>query len=106
MTSNLAVRTVLTVLTGSLFVAIAAAAQAQQQRAAAVEVTHAEVRQLAPSVRATGVVQSRAAADLAAAVAGRLEWVADPGTFVEANAVVARIDVTDQRLARAEQSAR
>ena len=34
------------------------------------------------------------------------EWVADPGTFVEANAVVARIDVTDQRLARAEQSAR
>lgn len=81
-------------------------AVAQQQRPAAVEVTRAEVRQLAPTVRATGVVQARQAADLAAGVAGRLEWVADPGTVADENTVVARIDVSELRLARAEQAAR
>ena len=93
-------------LLGSLGLAIAIGAQAQQQRPAAVEITHAEVRQLSPSVRATGVVQSRDAADLAAAVAGRIEWVAEPGTLAEANGVVARLDVTGVKLLRAEQAAR
>ena len=55
-----------------------------QERPSAVVVAHAQIRQLAPVVNATGIVQSRAAADLAAAVAGRLEWVAEPGTVAEA----------------------
>ncbi len=51
----------------SLGVLIAAAAAAQpQERPASVQVSRAQVRQLAPSVHATGLVQSRAAADLAA----------------------------------------
>jgi RND family efflux transporter MFP subunit len=71
-----------------------------------VEIARAEVRELAPSVRATGIVRSRAAADLAAAVGGRLEWVAEPGTAVKAGSVVARLDARELELARAEQAAR
>ena len=81
-------------------------AQAPQERPAPVEIARAEVRELAPSVHATGIVRSRAAADLAAAVAGRLQWVAEPGTAVTAGQVVARLDTRELSLARAEQAAR
>ena len=91
----------------SLGVLIAAAAAAQpQERPASVQVSRAQVRQLAPSVHATGLVQSRAAADLAAGVGGRLQWVAEPGTSVSAGDLVARMDVRELSLARAEQAAR
>jgi len=80
--------------------------QAQQERPSPVQVARAEVRQLAPSVRATGIVRSRSAADLAAAVAGRLEFVAEPGTALKAGALVARLDSRELALARAEQAAR
>jgi RND family efflux transporter MFP subunit len=85
---------------------LAAPSLAQQERPSPVQVAHAEVRELAPSVHATGIVRSRAAADLAAAVAGRLLWVAEPGTAVAAGAVVARLETRELSLARAEQSAR
>jgi RND family efflux transporter MFP subunit len=81
-------------------------ALAQQERPAPVEVARAEVRQLAPSVLATGIVRSRAAADLAAAVAGRLQFVAEAGTAVKAGQVVARLDTREMSLVRAEQAAR
>jgi RND family efflux transporter MFP subunit len=81
-------------------------ALAQQDRPAPVQVARAEVRELAPSVRATGIVRSRAAADLAAAVGGRLQWVAEPGTVVSAGQLVARLDSRELSLARAEQAAR
>jgi RND family efflux transporter MFP subunit len=71
-----------------------------------VQVAHAQVRELAPIVRAAGLVRSRASADLASAVAGRLEWVAEPGTTVDAGALVARLDTRQLALARAEQAAR
>lgn len=72
----------------------------------AVKTARAELRAIAPSVTVTGVVQSRAAADLAAPVAGRLLWVAEPGTVVKAGDVVARFDIEELQLQRAEQSAR
>lgn len=72
----------------------------------AVRVSRAELRAIAPSVTVTGVVQSRAAADLAAPVAGRLLWVAEPGTAVKAGDVVARFDIEELQLQRAEQQAR
>ena len=81
-------------------------ARAQQDRPSPVQVARAEVRELAPSVRATGIVRSRAAADLAAAVGGRLQWVAEPGTVVKAGQQVARLDSRELSLARAEQAAR
>lgn len=73
---------------------------------AAVKVSRAELRAIAPSVTVTGVVQSRSAADLAAPVAGRLLWVAEPGTVVKAGDVVARFDIEELQLQRAEQQAR
>lgn len=81
-------------------------ADAQPEKSSPVEIARAEVRELAPSVRATGIVRSRAAADLAAAVAGRLQWVAEAGTAVKAGDVVARLDSRELALARAEQAAR
>lgn len=74
--------------------------------AAAVKTAKAELRAIAPSVTVTGVVQSRAAADLAAPLAGRLLWVAEPGTVVKAGDVVARFDIEELQLQRAEQAAR
>ena len=82
------------------------AARAQQDRPSPVQIARAEIRELAPSVRATGIVRSRAAADLAAAVGGRLQWVAEPGTRVKAGQLVARLDAREMSLARADQAAR
>jgi RND family efflux transporter MFP subunit len=77
-----------------------------QERPASVQTAEAKVRQLAPTVHATGLVQARDAADLAAAVSGRLQWIAEPGTAVPAGQVVARLDMRELSLARAEQAAR
>ncbi len=72
----------------------------------AVEVTPAEMRRMSPSVTATGVVQSRAGADISTAVEGQLHWVAEPGTFIEKGDVIARMQVDELRLQRLEQVAR
>jgi RND family efflux transporter MFP subunit len=72
----------------------------------AVEVTPAEMRRMSPSVTATGVVASRAGADIATAVEGQLHWVQEPGTFVETGDVIARMQVDELRLQRLEQAAR
>jgi RND family efflux transporter MFP subunit len=84
----------------------AAPSVADERPPASVQVAQAEIRQLAPAVRAAGLVRSRASADLAASVAGRLQWVAEAGTPVEAGAPVARLDTRELTLARAEQAAR
>lgn len=83
-----------------------AVAMAQERPPSPVQVAQAQVRELAPTVRAAGLVRSRASADLASAVSGRLQWVAEPGTAVEAGALVARLDTRELALARAEQAAR
>ncbi len=97
-------------LAGALVVATLAgpgptAAQAGRPKPA-VEVSAAQMRELAPTITATGLVQSRAGADVAAAVAGQLQWVADAGTWVEQGAVIARMSVDELRLRRLEQDAR
>lgn len=99
----------MTRLAASLLLALAlpaAFAQGSPPPAAAVKTAKAELRAIAPSVTVTGVVQSRAAADLAAPIAGRLLWVAEPGTVVKAGDVVARFDTEELQLQRAEQAAR
>jgi RND family efflux transporter MFP subunit len=89
-----------------LFVLLPFAAEAQQRPAPAVETAPVEIRQLAPRVTVTGQVQSRAAADLSAAVAGRLAWVAEPGARVIRNGLVARLDTEELELQKLEQQAR
>jgi len=73
---------------------------------AAVETAPVEKRELAPRVTVTGQVRSRASADLAVAVAGTLAWVAEPGTRVGKNGVVARLDTDELQLQKIEQEAR
>lgn len=90
----------------TLLLLAGATAAAQERSPSPVQVAHAQVRELAPVVRAAGLVRSRASADLAAAVSGRLQWVAEAGTPVAAGAVVARLDTRELSLARAEQAAR
>jgi RND family efflux transporter MFP subunit len=89
-----------------LILSCAAAAAHAQARPAAVEIALARVEHLAPAIEVIGTVRAREAADLAAAAAGRLEWVAEPGTLVRAGDPVARLDITELELARAEQAAR
>lgn len=85
---------------------IALPAFAQPPPPAAVETAPVEKRELAPRVTVTGQVQSRAAADLSAAVAGTLAWVAEPGSRVARGGVVARLDTDELELQKLEQEAR
>jgi multidrug efflux pump subunit AcrA (membrane-fusion protein) len=91
------------VLAGLLF---AASAFAQAPPPAAVETAPVEQREMAPRVTVTGQVRSRDAADLSAAVAGRLAWVAEPGARIGRNGVVARLDTDELKLQELEQAAR
>jgi RND family efflux transporter MFP subunit len=86
--------------------ALAAATAPAEERPASVQVAQAQLRELAPVVHATGLVRSREAADLASAVAGRLQWVAEPGASVAAGDIVARLETRELALGRAEQAAR
>lgn len=79
---------------------------AQERPAPAVEVASAQLRQLAPTVTATGQVQSRSGAGIAAAVGGQLQWVAEPGTRVRKGELIGRMDTDELRLQRVEQAAR
>lgn len=67
-----------------------------------VRVENAERRSLAPTVSVPGTVTSRFDARIAAEVTGRLIWVAEVGTAIPNEDVVARIDDTQLRLQQAE----
>ena len=84
----------------------AASAAAQAPPPAAVETAPVEKRELAPRITVTGQVRSRSAADLSASVGGRLAWVAEPGTRVGKNGVVARLDTDELKLQELELAAR
>ncbi|HUR42101.1 MAG TPA: efflux RND transporter periplasmic adaptor subunit [Verrucomicrobiae bacterium] len=82
------------------------AALAQQRPPAAVETSPVEKRALAPHATVTGQVRSRASADLSAGIAGTLAWVAEPGTRIARDGVVARLDTDEMALQKLEQVAR
>ncbi len=65
-------------------------------------VKHAES---VPTIDVLGTVQSRHHVSLTAGISGRLEWVAEPGTYVEAGEPVARIEQLSLQLQKAEQLA-
>ncbi len=72
-----------------------------------VPITVSEVlsESMAPTVPAAGTVFSRHEAQITAGIAGRLEWVAEPGDFIETGGPVARFDCEMLRLRREEQLA-
>src|ERR1700754_4399268 len=69
-------------------------AEAQQRGpdAPSVGVMQARMVKMAPKVTLPGTVMSRNDSQLASEVEGRVSWVAEVGTVVKANDVVARID--------------
>lgn len=69
---------------------------------APVQVVQARMTVLAPTLELPGTVVSRNDARLAAEVPGRLQWIAEIGTLVDENEVVAKIEDTYLRLQKAE----
>lgn len=73
-----------------------AKAQQSPRPPAPVIVAEAQQQSFATTITATGTVASRNDARLATEVAGRLEWMAEPGTSAKKGQSVARLD--DERL--------
>jgi RND family efflux transporter MFP subunit len=92
----LSIRSVL--LLGLAFIAVQATA-ADGPPPAPVTVAKAQSRSLAGSSVATGAVASRNDAAIAAEVGGRLVWIAEPGSVVERNEPIARLDRAELLLA-------
>lgn len=81
---------------------------AQEQEAdPAVPITISEVltENLSPGIPAAGTVYSSNVAQITAGLAARLEWVAEPGDYIEAGSAVARFDCELLQLRREEQVA-
>ncbi|MEO1245671.1 MAG: efflux RND transporter periplasmic adaptor subunit [Pseudomonadota bacterium] len=70
-----------------------------------VTVTEVVAEDLSPLVPAAGTVYSRKATQITAGLAGRIEWIAEPGDRIEAGAAVAIFDCEMLELRRDEQLA-
>ena len=86
-------------------VAAAALADEHEESAVLVTVTEVVAEDMSPSVPAAGTVFSRNATQITAGIAGRLEWVAEPGDFLATGEAVARFDCEMLELQREEQLA-
>ncbi len=80
-------------------------AQAPQAPAKPVQVASVEETLFVPTVDIVGSIYSRNNVKLTAGVGGRLDWVAEPGTFLVQGQEVARIDQLPLELQKAEQEA-
>lgn len=91
--------------TALLFVLVAANAFAQDDDAVPITVAEVVSSDITPRVAAAGTVFSRNATEITAGIAGRLEWVAEPGDRIAAGAPVARFDCEMLNLQRERQEA-
>jgi RND family efflux transporter MFP subunit len=80
-------------------------AAAQQPGARIVQVAEVTRSEVTPTVSVPGTIYSRNEMQITAGVAGQLEMVAEPGTFIRTGDVVARINQATLLLQRAEQEA-
>lgn len=81
-------------------------AQAQQAPEKVVSVALVEQQVVVPQTTVSAQVQSRYQADVTSGVEGRLLWLAEPGTVVKQNDVIARLDTTPLQLRGDEMQAR
>ena len=86
-------------------VLVAAEADAQEPPLSVVQVAEVSRTELTPTVPVPGTVFSRKELQVTASIAGRLEWIAEPGTWLEAGELVARLDREALELQREEQVA-
>jgi len=70
-----------------------------------VQVSQVKQTTVTPTVDIVGTIYSRHNVKLTAGVAGRLEWVAEPGSVLQEGKVVARVDPLPLTLQQAEQQA-
>ena len=89
---------------GGVFICESAASQ-DAANAMPITVTHVETSDVAPAVPAAGTVFSRYETQITSGIAGRLEWVAEPGDVINAGEAVARFDCEMLRLQRERQVA-
>ena len=82
-----------------------ALAQQGQRPASPVKVEEVKESVFTPTVDIVGTIYSRHNVKLTAGVNGRLDWVAEPGTFLQQGEPVAKIDPLPLSLQKAEQSA-
>ncbi len=96
------------IISAALLLAAAASAQDGMPAfpPAKVQVASAELRDMAPTVEASGTVVSLNDARVATEIEGVLTWIADVGAAVEAGDVIARIDPRLPRIAVARAKAR
>lgn len=94
-------------ITSWLFPLLLASTTYAQQTppASVVQVAEVSRTELAPTVAVPGTIYSRNDMQVTAGVAGQLEMVAEPGTYVAKGDAIARIDNRTLRLQRAEQEA-
>lgn len=95
----------ITLATGVACLFYAASALAQQAPAKPVNVGTVEKSVFVPTVDIVGSIYSRNNVQLTAGVGGRLEYVAEPGTYILQGEEVARIDQLPLQLQQAEQEA-
>ena len=94
------------ILLVTLLVVMPSPAFAQMQMPpSVVQVAEVSRTELAPTVAVPGTIFSRNDVQLTAGVAGQLEYVAEPGTIVEAGQPIARVDTRPLVLQREEQEA-
>ncbi|WP_372870535.1 efflux RND transporter periplasmic adaptor subunit [Shewanella sp.] len=91
------------ILTGLLLSLALNSVHAADERT--VGVANVEQRPLSPKLMLVGTVHSRSVADLTTGVSGKLLWVMEPGTRINAGDTVARLDDTQLQLQLAEQQA-
>jgi RND family efflux transporter MFP subunit len=89
----------------ALFLFAPAHAQQPQPPASVVQVASVSRAELAPTVAVPGTIYSRNDVQVTAGVAGQLQMVAEPGTYVNKGDSIARIDNRPLLLQRAEQEA-
>lgn len=74
-------------------------------QATPIVVDHVRSERMVKAMPVSGTVASRQEMQITAGVAGRIDWMAEPGTRVQANETVARLDDAPLKLELAEQQA-
>ena len=88
-----------------LFLAVSDGHAQDESDATPITVTEVLASNVAPTVPAAGMVFSRNETQITAGMAGRLEWLAEPGDFVDAGTAVAKFDCAMLGLQRERQLA-
>lgn len=92
-------------LAATLFAPVTAPVFAAEPPPSPVKVAEVKASEISPTADIMGTVYSKNQVQLTAGVAGKLEWVAEPGTYLKQGDLVAQIELLPLQLRQAEQTA-